>query len=64
MADWRVGAHAKNHNPSFLKLIVIITQSTGLLGTTGGVIFGIKIEQNVLPSERIQGNIFVILIGK
>ncbi len=48
----------------FLEFAIHVTESLGFLGSPGGVIFGIKIDDEVFALEIFQGHLFPVGIGQ
>lgn len=59
-----VRRNAENDGVAVLEFTQKVTESLGFLGSPGGVVFGIKIENHVFPREILQGNLFAVLIGQ
>jgi len=48
----------------FLEFAIYVTESLGLFSSPGGVVFGIKIDDDVFSSEILQGHLFPVGIGQ
>jgi len=58
-----VGGDTQNDRFEFLEFAIDVTESLGLFGSPGGVVFGIKIDDNLFAPEILQRHFFPVGIG-
>ncbi len=64
MGRFAVGGNAQHHCVEFLEFAIQVTESLGFLGSPGGVVLGIEIDNQILALEVFQRDVVSILIGQ
>ena len=64
MGSLAVRGDTQNDRFEFLEFAIDVTESLGLLSSPGGVVFGIKIDDDIFSSKILQRHLFTVGIGQ